>query len=83
MGRLVPRRGPFALQGVQHGGALSADVPAGADVQVQVKVETASQDPRSQVAGALGLGDGPAHDVRRARVLGPDEQIDGTGLDGV
>ncbi len=82
-GRFVTRCRALALQRVEHGRALPADVPAGADVQVDVEGEIRAQDPLAQVACIDRLRDGLAHDLSGPRVLGADEKISRASPDGI
>ena len=74
-GRLRARVGALALERVEQTGLLTAHVPAGAEVQVQLQVEPRSQDVPAEVTRLVGLRDGPGDPPRRQLVFPAKEHV--------
>src|SRR5581483_8010491 len=73
--RLRPRIPALPFERVQQRGLLAADVPPGADVQVQVEAVTGTEDVSSEVAGLVRLRDRALEAIRRGRVCPAEEDV--------
>ena len=74
---------PVALDGGHEGGLLAADKGAGAQADVDIKVEAGAQDVFAQQAHLPGLADGHLEPLDGDGVLGPDVDVALLRPDGV
>jgi hypothetical protein len=82
-GRLEARIAALALQGVEQGGLLAADVGARAAVDPQLQVEARAEDVVAEQSGGLGLVDRRLEDVGLVGVLAANEDERARGADRV